>query len=340
MNLQNQIRYLNEILNIDMFDDCTVPDGLNMERVRGAIVMRCGLLTPLFSEPEVQRNATQQFFFENQWNFQHIINILKAEYSPIENVAEWRDESQTGTTEHVTERKRENLEEHSGTDSRRIEEDGTTVDTESGTTRIAEGGTTQQAESGTTQQAESGTTTITEGGTTRNAESGNTAVAEGGATTTTHEVSAENATTYQADRKETVNHGKTDTTTHGKTDTTTHGKTESTAHGKTDTTTHGKTDTTTHGKTDTTTHGKVDTVDEDKVTTDDLTHGENVTRTESETITDTDSGDRGLTMHRHGNVGVTTNQQMINEELDLLERFNPYKFIADLYEKELILGLY
>lgn len=260
MNLQNQIQYLKQFHDIDMFDGCTVPEGLNMERVRGAIVMRCGLLTPLYSEPEVQRSATQQFFFENQWNFQHIINILKAEYSPIENVAEWRNETTKNSGADTLTISRNSTETHSGTDTRNVQETGTTV----------------------------------------NAESGTTSDAESGSTTTEREVSAENATTYQEDNKETVTHGKTDTTTHGRTDTTTHGK----------------------------------------GTTDGLTHGEVIAQGGADTHTTEKGSSTDYEVYRHGNVGITTNTQLITEELALLERFNPYRFIADLYEKELILGLY
>lgn len=244
MNLMNQINYLHEYLDQDMFDDCSVPAGLDMQRVRGAIVMRCGLLTPLFSEPETQRAATQQFFFENQWNFEHVINIMNAEYSPIENVAEWRNESTKNSGSDTLTISRNSTETHSGTDARTIKESGTTVDQAMGNT------------------------------------------------VTTHEISAENATSYQADNQESVTHGEGNTTTHG------------------------------------------------KETDDNLQHGEVITQG----ATDTHKQDRGTQtnyeVYRHGNVGVTTNQAMINEELDLLNRFNPYRFIADLYEKELILGIY
>lgn len=192
MNLQNQIEYLNNVSGVDLFDDCTVPDELDMMRVRSAIIMRCGLLTPLYSEPMTQRAATAQFFGENQWNFTHILNIVKAEYSPIENVYEDRTE-----TEGI----------------------GRTHDN-----------TTDYGRS------------------------------------TERTISAENVSTYSPDNK-TVDSG-------------------------------------------------------------------------SDTRTGGDTEDRTLTVNRHGNIGVTTNQQMINEELDLLDRFNPYKFIADLYEKQLMIGLY
>ena len=192
MNLQNQIEYLNNISGVDLFDDCTVPDELDMMRVRSAIIMRCGLLTPLYSEPMTQRAATAQFFGENQWNFTHILNIVNAEYSPIENVNEDRTETEGIGRSH-----------------------------------------NHQTEYG------------------RNTE---------------RTISAENVGTYSPDNK------------------------------------------TVEGGSDTRAGG--------------------------------DSEDRALTVNRRGNIGVTTNQQMINEELDLLDRFNPYKFIADLYEKQLMIGLY
>ena len=227
-----------------MFDDCSVPARLDMQRVRGAIVMRCGLMTPLFSEPEVQRAATQQFFFENQWNFDHVLNILEAEYSPIENVQEFRQESTKNSGADTLTISRNSTETHSGKDMRSIQESGTTGTQETGTTG------------------------------------------------TENQISAENATTYQPDNKSTVTHGAGETTTHG------------------------------------------------KKTSDDLTHGETIAHGGSD-IHKQDRGSRtDFEVFRHGNIGVTTNQQMINQELDLLERFNPYRFIADLYEKELMLGIY
>lgn len=212
MNLQNQIDYLHGILDMDMFDDCTVPEGLNMERVRGAIVMRCGLLTPLYSEPEVQRNATQQFFYENQWNFEHVLKIIEAQYSPIENVFEDQTETENINRSH--------------------------------------GDTTNYGKTITT--------------------SGNENVR------VENKISAENVSTYSPDTERTEN------------------------------------------------------------TTDSGTHTESGQDARSGNGTE----GRAFSMNRHGNVGTVSANKLINEELDLLERFNPYKFIADLYEKQLIIGLY
>lgn len=192
MTLQNQIEYLNRISGIDLFDDCRVPSGLDMELVKGAIIMRCGLLTPLYSEPMTQRLATAQFFSENQWNFTQILKVLEAEYNPIENVFEDREEDES------TGRNHNDLTDYGHTTERKI--------------------------------------------------------------------SAENVSTYSPDNQ--------------------------------------------------------------------------IAESGQDVRIISNNENRNLTVHRHGNIGVTSAQKLINESLDLVERFNPYRLIAELYERELIIGLY
>lgn len=244
MNLQNQVDYLQDLQQIDIFDGLTVPDPLNADTAKSAIMIRCGLLTPVYSEPEVMRAAITQWSTRMQWTFKHLINIIQAEYSPIENTDKYAEHSTTnsgGTTRT-----------HSGTDSR--------------------------------SETHGGTDTRTEGGTTSTADSGND--------TTTNEVSAYNSSGYQADRKETLAHGMTETVTHGKTDA--------------------------------------------------LAHGETVTETQTHglQIRDVNDGTETYTEHTHGNIGVTTNQQMIEQELELLRHFDVYGFIAEKFESELCLMIY
>lgn len=272
MNLMNQIEYL-KLNNLgDMFDDCSVPDGLDMQRVRGAIVMRCGLLTPLYSEPEVQRAATQQFFYENQWNFDHIIKVMQANYSPIENVAEWRNETTINSGVDKLTIARTETETHSGTDGRTIAK----TDTEN----ISDSGNSQDIGSEQEQLI--------------------------AASTTVREISAENASLYQPDNQETENRTETKTGSDSKRNN--YSKTIS---------------------------GR-DTSD----TKDNFTHGHKIDTSGSDTHTSNKDNETTYEVFRHGNVGVTTNQSMMQEELSLIDRFNPYRFIADLYEKELIIGLY
>lgn len=68
----------------------------------------------------------------------------------------------------------------------------------------------------------------------------------------------------------------------------------------------------------------------DKTTTANGTN--NKTVNEDETTT--------TTQHTHGNIGVTTNTTLQREEYELIAGFNPYNFIAGLFENELTLFVY
>lgn len=68
---------------------------------------------------------------------------------------------------------------------------------------------------------------------------------------------------------------------------------------------------------------------------------ENETATENANINRTEkSKDTEKTgLHSHGNIGITTNQEMINEELEL-RKFNIYKYIALEIEDEFTIPVY
>lgn len=53
----------------------------------------------------------------------------------------------------------------------------------------------------------------------------------------------------------------------------------------------------------------------------------------------TDSGTSAHTGHTHGNIGVTTSQQMLEAELDLQE-WNLYEHISDIFVRELCIPVY
>ena len=263
MNLQNLIDYY-EWQNINLWDGCTVPSPFSIDIVINTIMSRCGLLTPIYGDPDVFKELTHMWFYKNQWNFEHLAKVYNASYSPIENVYE---------SDHWTEG-------HTGTDKRQY------------------GGEDTSTLSGEDVDTLSGIDTFTHGEkhTLGGSDTENTTRG------TEHTVSAYNSSGYQADSKDT-NSGDLKTT-YGKTDT---------ASGD---------DKTTYGKTDTMEYGKVDTMEYGK--TDDFTHGHTVT----------------YNRLRHGNIGVTTNNQLINEELSMLEKFNPYDWIAAKFERENFLQLY
>lgn len=271
MTLQNVVDFL-QANNEDLFEGCSTPEPIDVDLVKDYIMLRCGLLTPAYPEPQLFKIQTRMWFSKMQWEFDHLVKILLSEYDPIDNVTEW-----TNTTEM-----------HSGTDKR----------TEGGKEYLSGTDTYTHGETHTL----SGTDTLTHGET--HTLSGTDTDTD--TTATEHTVSAYNSGGYQADSKDsnsgsvTHQHGKTDTAS-GQ-DTTGYGRTD-TASGQ---------DSTGYGKT--TNFGK----------TDDFTHGERIeTR-----------------VHRHGNIGIVAPDDMIMKELDMLERFNVYDWIARKFERDNMVQVY
>lgn len=105
MNLQNQLDWLPSLL-----DGVVVPAEINVNVLKSEIMQQCGLLTPIYSEPELMKQAIAQWFAARTWTFEHLVNIIKAQYSPIENTevfdsternvseSEFTSESNTGSS--------------------------------------------------------------------------------------------------------------------------------------------------------------------------------------------------------------------------------------------------
>lgn len=216
MNLNNLIQYCREMKTDDPLIGISVPAPINADAVRSAIVVRCGMLTPVYSDPDVFREIVRAWFFEKQWTFDHLVKVIKAEYSPIENVEEYNEYSDAGGR---------NLK-HTGNDT-------------------SSGGYTNT---------------------------------DGGSETTENTTSAENSSTYQPDNRTVTTGGLTLTNIHND--------------------------------------------------------------TAARTYTDAEDNNVKHVGHRHGNIGVTTNTQLIDEELELLRHFDVYSYIAKLFESDMMLMIY
>lgn len=260
MNLQNLIDYCRVYDLPDPLSGIVVPEPIDADRVRSAIMMRCGLLEPVYPQPDVFRQMLAQWFDNRAWNFEHLIKIIQAEYSPIENTDKY--------SENRTTRDGSDTITHSGSDTVRTE----------GKENAKDGGADQTQAGGT--DTETRTPNLTR--------------------TRTDEISAENASGYQADSKHT--------------DADTGNEITETEHGRTDTTTYGKTNEVKREEVQTTLHNRVEKKAYD--------------------------GGESYTEHTHGNIGVTTNQQMITEELELIRRFNIYDWIAERVEADLFVMVY
>lgn len=88
---------------------------------------------------------------------------------------------------------------------------------------------------------------------------------------------------------------------------------------------------------DSTDYGKVDTMDYGRK--DETTYGRKDETTFNSTMTDRHTGTEKYTSRIHGNIGVTTSQQMIQSELEL-RKFDIYEEIAARFEHEFLVQVY
>lgn len=98
--------------------------------------------------------------------------------------------------------------------------------------------------------------------------------------------------------------------------------------------------------TDSTTHGEQ--IGHTGTETTARQHGETIADTGTQTnatqyghtITGTSEGEENVTERTYGNIGVTSNQQMIEAEMNLIPRMDYYSMIVDLYEVDNFICVY
>lgn len=154
------------------------------------------------------------------------------------------------------------------------------------------------------------------------------------------------------DRKLTEQHSGGNKTTNDSTTTTVYGKTDTETVDRNDTTTYGKIDTMTHDTTDTLQHGEDISFNYD--TSDVTSYGKSDNRTLDITnkdiynsnedvtidITNTSNGEHSNETTRQGNIGVTTTQQMITEEITLRVKYQYFNEIFKMIDEELTIPVY
>lgn len=277
-----RLKTLNDMIaeQSDLLSFVTTPDGLDSNLLRSAIVDRCGDVAPYYQQATKFMVYGALWFSTHTWLFDHALNIVNAQYSPIENY----NRNENLTEEITRNRESTNTDTNSGSDVRNV----------TGATTLTDGGTT------TTEGSNGATSDTTDGG--------ETATTTG--TSGEHKIAAFNSAGYE----------NADSTTENTTETVEHGKTQRTEESGT------TAQTITHGKTQDGTTTEADT----------FTHGHILNRDASEEETES----RTNTNHISGNIGVTTNQQMITEELDLIRKFAIYDFIASAFESDNFICVY
>lgn len=114
-------------VNPDYQDEPTYSITLDHDIMSSNIMIRCGLLTPRYNEPDVFKAALNLWFKTHKWNIEHLMRLACQNYNPLENYDRWEHLKGTNTlggsdTEvhsgsDITTTSDSETETHSGTDT-------------------------------------------------------------------------------------------------------------------------------------------------------------------------------------------------------------------------------
>ena len=312
-----------------LFDQLTVPESLDKDVLIGNILLRSGDFECLYGSLPFTKNAIGIWSQKWQPTFEKWVEAMETEYSPLENYDRQEEWTDTNTGDQTNVR----------TGNETFGKTGSEISEKLGSETSEKTGTETTEKSGSESNVKTGTETHVGSGSESNSYAGSETDQKGGSDTTTNEVSA-----YDA--------GNT-LTTHDKQ---TFAPTQSNTHSYTDRedthTLNDLQDQLTYGDV-TDTQSFTDRKDElsfqDRKDTlsftdrkDQLSFDKRVDTTTYNDVTDTRTDD--LEAHHegrvHGNIGVTTSQQMLESEMVLRLKWNLYEQITDLFLSEFVLPIY
>lgn len=286
-----------------IFDNMAFPEAMTTTEKTDTInniILECAELEVLYTNPAFMKFAIQTWSRKELPTWVRVYNASVAEYDPIENYNRYEESTQT------TDMTRQ----HSGNDTRRMVIDQTEANRGTDTTTNSGKDTTQLSGS-------DGSHTVIDAD---EVHTGTDTTTNTGTDVTTNQIAGFDTNTLVDHDKSSLAHGHGTSLLHG----------ESVATDTTEdiTITHGKKEELTHGLQTQLAHGHA--VDTDADNTETTTHGLKIE----------DDGDVTTESHIHGNIGVTTSQQMLESELMIAPKLNIINYITESFKKRFCLLVY
>ena len=327
-----------------LFEGMVLTEGYDKDALLFEILQRSGQLYPYHQQPGILKTAIRLWFARNFLNFDRTMEALTAEYNPIENYDRYVDWTRTPDLTDTNEKTGNDTLEHTGKDT--LEHSGTDTTEHSGkdTTEHSGKDTTEHSGKDTTEHSGKDTTAHTGKDTTAHTGTDNNdhtytnykeTMTYSGGHTTEEQVAAYDSATYQASKKTIETFGDPSTRTDEKAitgshkDALTHGETVDLTHGEQIDLTHGEQIDLTHGEKVDLTHGL----------TEDQSYNSTETTNYGSTLTGRHTGTEDYTEHTHGNIGIRSSQELINQEIEL-RKYDIYVDIAGRFEHEFLVQVY
>lgn len=291
----------------NLFNGLSLPAGMTDDDksvLIDNILFECADLEVLYPSWTFMYRAISSWSKKQLPTWTRIYNLSQAQYDPLENY---------NRTEAVTET-REGEQAHTGNDV--VAMSGSDTDTSKTT-----GSDTHQT-TGTDTEETIRDNSETSTGTNSTVVASDATDTHTGSDVTTEQKTAFDANTFADTRKTTLQHGETISNDTNSTTTGNASATINTDDDETVTTTHNTTVTDNHNTTVTDTH--------QRGTSETTTHGLKVSQDETFT----------RNVHMYGNIGVTTSQQMAEQEIELSPKLNIFNIIVEEFKERFCLQVY
>lgn len=113
-----------------VFDELTLPEGIDLDTLKGTIFLRCQEFELLYPDPEFMRSAVKIWGMKNYWTFNKWVELINKQYDPLYNKDYYEEyvdthqgsESGSGTSSQT--------DDHTRTDNLKSETDGTVTHAE------------------------------------------------------------------------------------------------------------------------------------------------------------------------------------------------------------------
>ena len=326
-----------------LFSEMVYPSGFTDDEKQttvGNILADCAELECLFTDPDTMKTMIGLWSKLNLSVWERIFTASQLEYNPIENYN--RTELETIADDRTDTHSGDDINKQTGTDTRLLDNTQTHSGSDTHTTSETHSGT----DTHTISETHSGTDTHTISETHSGTDTHTTSETHSGTDTTTNSITAYDANTQYVHDTSALLHGHgisgSDALAHGESisgsDALAYGHgisgSDALAHGESisgsDALAHGESisgsDALAHG------HKIVDDG------SDSITYGKTETLTHGETIVH--EGDITRNSHISGNIGVTTSQQMLEQEIEISAKLNVIKMIVDSFKERFCLLVY
>ena len=113
-----------------VFDELTLPEGIDLETLKGTILLRCQEFELLYPDPEFMTSAVKIWGMKNYWTFNKWVELINKQYDPLYNKDYFEEYSDTHSGNESGSGTSSQTDDHTRTDNLKSETDGTVTHAE------------------------------------------------------------------------------------------------------------------------------------------------------------------------------------------------------------------